>query len=415
MSVFESYESNVRSYCRVFPDIFAKAEGSFLISESGKRFIDFWCGAGALNYGHNNPYIMEKVLDYIHGGGILHALDLHTLAKREFIETFETSVLKKRGYDYKIQFCGPTGTNGVEAALKLARKFTKRQGIFAFMGAFHGMTLGSLAATGSIESRDGAGTNLPNVTFFPYPDGRYKINSLAYMESVLSDDHSGIAKPAAILLETVQAEGGINVAEIEFLKDIRTLCDRHKILLICDDIQVGCYRTGTFFSFERAKIIPDMVVLSKSISGCGFPMCILLIKRELDIWAPGEHNGTFRGYQTAFVGAKAAIEFGIQNDLESKVTEKSTLIRKFLEKEIVPINKNIIIRGIGMIWGIDFSQLEVNVKEIAGRCYEKGLVIERAGRGDRVLKIMPSLTIDNALLIEGLTIIRDSVREKLLE
>jgi len=411
MNIFDQYESNIRSYCRVFPDVFSKSINSSLISETGKEFIDFWSGAGTLNYGHNNPFIMEKIIAYLQSGGILHALDLHTTAKRDFIEIFQNSILKPRELNYKIQFCGPTGTNGSEAALKLARKNKKRQCIFSFMGSYHGMTLGSLAATSNNESRNVAGTDLNNVVFFPYPDNIYKnIDTLDYMEAVLSDDHSGISLPAAIIVETVQAEGGVNVADIEFLKKLRSLCDRHDILLICDDIQVGCYRTGAFFSFERAGIIPDMVILSKSISGCGFPMSILLIKPELDIWNPGDHTGTFRGYQPAFVGAKAAIEFSIQNKIEKQVKENETVINTYLMEQIAPIDKNIKIRGIGMIWGIDCNSLKITAARIASECYQRGLVIEKAGRRDSVLKIMPPLTIEKSLLLSGLDIIRDSIK-----
>ena len=412
MNVFEQYESNVRSYCRVFPDVFAKSEGSFLITENGKRFIDFWAGSGALNYGHNNPYIIEKIIDYLKSGNILHSLDLQTVAKREFIETFQNSILSPRKLNYKIQFCGPTGTNGVEAALKLARKIKNRQTVFSFMGAFHGMTLGSLAVTSGNDSRGGAGVSLNNVIFFPYNDHYYnKIDTLEYMETVLTDDHSGVPLPAAILVETVQAEGGINVADIEFLKGLRRLCDRHDIFLICDDVQAGCYRTGPFFSFERAGIIPDMVILSKSISGCGFPMAIVLLKPELDIWKPGEHNGTFRGYQPAFVGGKAAIEFSIKNNIEKEVAEKEALIKSYLTDQILPINEKIKIRGIGMLWGIDCAALKVSARDIAGECYKRGLVIERAGRGDSVLKILPPLTIEKSVLTDGLDIIRDSLKQ----
>ena len=412
MNTFDQYESNVRSYCRVFPDVFSKAENSTLISESGKKFIDFWAGAGALNYGHNNPYIIEKIISYLQSGGILHALDLQTVAKREFIEIFQNSILKPKNLNFKIQFCGPTGTNGVEASFKLARKVKKRQDIFSFTGSYHGMTLGSLAATSGNDIRNGAGVPLNNIVFFPYPGEIYKnINCLDYMETVLSDDHSGISLPAAVILETLQAEGGVNAADIEFLRKLRDLCDRRDILLICDDVQVGCYRTGPFFSFEKAGITPDIVILSKSISGCGFPMSILLMKPELDIWNPGEHNGTFRGYQPALIGAKAAIEFSLNNSIEKKVAEKEVIIKKYLEEQIAAIDKNIKFRGTGMIWGIDCSSLKITAKEIASECYKKGLVIEKAGRNDSVLKIMPPLTIDTLLLKNGLDIIRDSLMQ----
>lgn len=384
-----------------------------MVSDSGKEFIDFFAGAGALNYGHNNPYIMTRVMEYLQSNGILHALDIHTTAKEAFMEAFQTKILQPRGLNYKVQFCGPTGTNATEAAIRLARKKTGRPGIFSFMGGYHGMSAGSLAATGNIDDRKSVSGLLPNVVFFPYPCQLYQnIDTIDYMEHVLTDDHSGVEKPAAIIYETVQAEGGINLAEMDWYRRLRDLCDRHDILLICDDVQVGCYRTGKFFSFEHAGIVPDMVVLSKSISGCGFPMALMLMKPELDVWEPGEYSGTFRGYQLAMVGAKAAIEFGEQYDMPEKVAEKAVLIQKYLEGEILPLDSRLQIRGLGMVWGIDFSALEedITAREVSDLCYEKGLIIETAGRQGNVLKLIPSLTIEPEQLTAGLDIIRDSIK-----
>jgi len=423
MSIFEERESNVRSYCRNFPKVFKKAKGSILYSEYGDEYIDFFAGAGALNYGHNNDYIKEKLLDYLESDCIVHGLDMYTGAKREFIEKFTEKILKPLDYDYKIQFCGPTGTNGVEAALKLARKVKGRTGVFSFMGAFHGMSLGSLSATSDSKSRAGAGLPLGNVTFMPYPDSTMKnIDTMEYMETVLKDDHSGIDKPAAILLETVQAEGGVYVAPVEWLKKLERLCVKHDILLICDDIQVGCGRSGNFFSFQRAGIRPDMVVLSKSISGYGLPMSILLLKPEYDIWKPGEHNGTFRGDQLSFVAAASALEQRENICLEKRVKENESIINDFLIEKIAPIDDSIEIRGIGMIWGIDLSKFSEKypqnkniIKDIVTKCFEKGLIIERAGRNDSVIKILPALIIEKDILKDGLNILRDSIMECILD
>ena len=411
MNVFEEYESNVRSYCRSFPGVFHKAKGSIIYSESGDEYIDFFAGAGALNYGHNNEYIKQKVIHYLMSDGISHGLDMHTLAKREFIEKFLETILNPRKLNYKIQFCGPTGTNAIEAALKLARKVKKRTGIFSFMGGFHGMSLGSLSATGNIGYRAGAGTILTNVSFMPYPYGFMStFDSIEYIESVLNDSNSGIELPSAIIFETVQAEGGVIIAPIEWMQRLRKLCDKYDILLICDDIQVGCYRTGTFFSFERANIVPDIVAISKSISGYGAPMSLLLMKPEIDIWKPGEHTGTFRGYQLAFVGAKAALEYIENNDLEYEVKIKESYLINFLNNEIAPINDKISIRGLGMIWGIDLSNFggAEFASRIASQCYRLGLIIERAGRNDTVIKIIPPLTIEMNLLEKGCSTIKQS-------
>ena len=416
-SVFEQNESSVRSYCRKYPVVFEKAKGSYIYDQDGKAYLDFLAGCGALNYGHNNDEIKGAVIDYLSNDNISHAMDMYTVAKAEFIETFKTEILDKRDLSYKIMFCGSTGTNAVEAALKLARKNKKRSNIIAFMGAFHGMTLGSLALTTDKTSRDGAGVSLDNVTFIPYESGFHtKLDSLDYLETILLDDHSGVEKPAAVILETVQAEGGIYVASVEWLKKLEKICHDNDILLIVDDIQVGCSRTGTFFSFERAGIKPDMVTLSKSIGGYGFPMSLLLIRDELDIWKPAEHNGTFRGNQVAFVAAKKAIEYNVYHNLNDDVKKKGEIVKAFVEKNILPLNADITLRGIGLIWGIDFGKLENGgdiAHRIADKCFEKNMIIERAGRGDSVLKILPPLTISEEELTKGLEIILEATKEVL--
>ncbi len=342
-------------------------------------------------------------MSYLDADGIAHGLDMYTSAKEKFLAKFQEVVLSTKQLDYRIQFCGPTGTNAVEAALKLARKVKKRPGIFSFMGAYHGMTLGSLSITGNTEIRAGAIGTLSDVTFMPYPYGFMEsFDTIKYIESVLNDVNSGVEKPAAIIFETVQAEGGVVVAPIEWIQRLRKLCDENDILLICDDIQVGCGRTGSFFSFERANIVPDIVILSKSISGYGFPMSVLLIKPELDIWEPGEHNGTFRGNQLAFVGATAALEYRESSNLEQDVKVKELFLKNFLAQQISPISENIAIRGIGMIWGIDLAKFGSTLtKDITMRCFEKGLIVEKAGRNDTVIKLLPPLTIEMPTLREG--------------
>jgi diaminobutyrate-2-oxoglutarate transaminase len=411
MNIFEKCESNVRSYCRNFPDVFHRAKGSIIYSDSGKEYIDFFAGAGALNYGHNHDYIKQKVMSYLDADGIAHGLDMYTSAKEKFLAKFDEVVLSSRKLDYRIQFCGPTGTNAVEAALKLARKVKQRPGIFSFMGAYHGMTLGSLSISGNVGIRAGAIGASNNVTFMPYPYGFMEsFDTIEYIETVLNDVNSGIEKPAGIIFETVQAEGGVVIAPIDWMQRLRKLCDENDILLICDDIQVGCGRTGPFFSFERADIVPDMVVLSKSISGYGFPMSLLLIKPELDIWEPGEHNGTFRGNQLAFVGATAALEYRESCNFEQDVKAKELFLKNFLTQQILPINKNILIRGIGMIWGIDVKNFGGSslAKSITSRCFELGLIVERAGRNDTVIKILPPLIIDIFTLEKGCSIIKEA-------
>ncbi len=415
--VFETYESEVRSYCRRFPTVFKKAVGSYFYDENDEKYLDFFNGAGALNYGHNNPYIKEKVLEYIANDGIIHSLDMYTVAKREFIDYMENTILKPRNMDYKILFPGPTGTNAVETALKLARKVKGRPQVWAFMGAFHGMTLGSLALTTDKGARQGGGVALNDVKHMPAPYMFKDLDTIAYMQTLLDDDHSGYEKPAAIILETVQAEGGIHVFEVEWLQALREFCTKNDILMIVDDIQVGCARTGTFFSFERADIMPDIFVMSKSIGGYGFPLALTFLKPELDVFKPGEHNGTFRGNQIAFIAAKAALEFMLENKVEAETTRKGELEKKFLEEEILPLDSRLAVRGLGLMWGIDFSDLPDPqfTSKVQKYCFDHKLVIECAGRKDSVLKTMPALTISDEDLTKGLTILKEAIAKTLEE
>ncbi|RBL90696.1 diaminobutyrate--2-oxoglutarate transaminase [Chitinophaga flava] len=407
--VFETLESNVRSYSRSFPALFNKAKGSHLYTANGDAYIDFLMGAGALNYGHNNEYIKQQLLAYMAEDNIMQGLDLFTVAKSEFITAFNDLLLKPKGLEYKFQFCGPTGTNAIEAALKLARNYTKRSNVIAFMGAYHGLSQGSLALTSNQYHRQVAGVGLHNVTFLPFENnGPAGFDSLAYLELMLEDTHSGIEKPAAVILETVQAEGGVNVASPEWLRGLKQICEKHGILFIADDIQIGCGRSGDFFSFEEAGIKPDIVVLSKSLSGYGLPMAMLLLKPELDIWQPGEHNGTFRGYQLAFIGAKAALEFRRDTGLEAAVKQKASYIERFLKEELAAADERIVIRGRGLMWGIDLSSFEdpLLAKKVAQQSFQDKLIVECVGRHDKVVKLLPALTIEQETLDQALNILQ---------
>lgn len=409
---FEKYESNIRSYCRKWPVEFVSAKGSIYKDTEGNEYIDFFDGAGASNYGHNPDYIKEKLIKYLESDGIVHALDMYTVPKENFINYFEEKILKPRKLDYKIAFPGPTGTNSIELALKLARKVKQRPYIWAFTGAFHGMTLGALALTTESAARKAAGVPLNYTVHIPAPysmGGNF--DSIAYMEQLLSDDHSGYEKPAAIIIETVQQEGGIHVFSKEFLKDLRALCDKYDILLICDEVQIGCSRSGTFFSFERADIVPDIVCMSKSIGGYGIPFAITLFKKELDVFKPGEHNGTFRGCQLSMVAGLAALEMTVEQDIPAQVKRKEKIVKEYLDKEIKPLLKGKMeIRGIGLSWGIEFNDGKL-ARAVLDKCFEKKLIIELAGSYDSVLKIMPSLVIEDELLLKGLNIVKESIQE----
>ncbi|MDR0837102.1 MAG: aspartate aminotransferase family protein [Propionibacteriaceae bacterium] len=413
--LFEKYESQVRSYCRSFPTVFTRAKGSLLWDTDGREYIDFFNGAGALNYGHNPDFIKARIADYLASDGIMHALDMYTVPKAHFIDVLENQILIPKGLDYKVQFPGPTGTNAVEAALKLARKVKGRSNVFALMGAFHGMTLGSLSLTTDWGSRAGAGVALHDVTHVPAPYQYGDEFALNYIEMLLTDDHSATSKPAAIIIETVQAEGGVYVFSNEYLQGLRRICDEHGVLLVVDDIQIGCGRTGTFFSFERSGVVPDIVTLSKSIGGYGMPFALTLFKPELDVWSPGEHNGTFRGNQLAIVAATGGLELSLAEDVPGGAARRGEVIGTYLREQVAPLLNRIPqadVRGIGCIWGVDVRSGET-AAAITRECFENGVIMERAGRDNGVVKLMPSLLIPDEELLAGLKVLRDATAKVL--
>lgn len=409
--VLDTRESAVRSYCRSFPKVFAGGRGDWLFDQDGGRYLDFFAGAGALNYGHNPEVIKRKLITYLENDGLAHGLDFATSAKVAFLEVFDRMILTPRGLDYRVQFCSPSGTSAVEAALKLARLVTGRTNIVSFFGGFHGVSLGSLAATGSSYYKQGVHAALPKTTHVPYPDSPHgKFDSLDFLRRLVEDPSSGTEKPAAIILETVQAEGGTYVAPIEFLQGLRRFCDKHGILLIADDIQVGCGRTGTFFSFERAAIQPDLVTLSKSIGGYGLPMALLLIKPAHDIWQAGQHNGTFRGNQLAFIAAAEAIRtYWADGRFASDVQKKGAFVSDYLAHHATGAFGTPV-RGTGLIWGIDLRGAPFTAGQLSQLCFSKGLLVETCGRNDDVLKLLPPLSISEANLELGLETIVASMQ-----
>jgi diaminobutyrate-2-oxoglutarate transaminase len=408
--IFETLESEVRSYSRSWPAVFESSHGSHLTSEDGRTYLDFFSGAGALNYGHNNPALLQPLLEYLASGAVVHSLDMKTPAKRKFLQTFQDVILKPRNLDYKVMFPGPTGTNSVEAALKLARKVTGRQHILSFTNAFHGMTLGSLSVTGNSMKRKGAGIPLTNSSKIPYDD--YFDGETAdflWLERVLEDSGSGVDKPAAVIVETVQGEGGLNAARAGWLRGLSDLCTKHEILLIVDDVQAGCGRTGTFFSFEEAGITPDIVCLSKSISGYGLPLALTLFRPELDIWSPGEHNGTFRGHNPAFVTGTAALEtYWRDGAFQKQVGARIVQLHEGLGRIAASV-EGAKVRGRGLLAGVIFPDLETAGK-IAAESYKRGLLVETSGPESEVVKLMPALTISAEDLDRGLDILMEATR-----
>lgn len=415
MSVFTRRESRVRSYARSFPAMFARAEGAYLYDTAGRAWLDFLTGAGSLNYGHNHPVLQQALIDYIREQGITHSLDLHTSAKARFLGAFEEIVLRPRNLGYVMQFPGPTGANAVEAALKLARKATGRSQVVAFTNGFHGVTLGALAATGNRHHRDAAGVGLNDVIRMPY-DGYLgaHVDTLDYFEKMLLDPSSGMGRPAAVILETVQGEGGLNVARVPWLQRLEALCRQHEMLLIVDDIQAGCGRTGTFFSFEPAGIVPDIVTLSKSLSGMGLPLAVTLIRRDLDMWEPGEHNGTFRGNNHAFVTAAAALRhFWSDGAFESEVKRKAEYVTCRLDAMVSAFGSDrLAVKGRGLMQGLVCADA-AKAAEVSRAAFRRGLIIETSGPHDEVIKCLCPLVIEDSELEQGLTVLQQSLAEVL--
>jgi diaminobutyrate-2-oxoglutarate transaminase len=414
MSIFTRLESEVRSYCRLFPTTFTKATGDHLFDEAGRSYIDFLSGAGALNYGHNNPKLKKPLLEYIESDAIAHSLDMFTAAKQRFLERFEAVILKPRGLDYKVMFSAPTGTNASEAALKLARKVTGRKTVVCFARGYHGHTLGALAVTANPTYQKAAGIPLPHAVTVPFeqsssPDSPdQSLDELAQRLDELTAQND---KPAAVILETVQSEGGINVASVAWLQRLATMVRERDILLIVDDIKVGCGRTGPFFSFERAGIQPDLVCLSKSLSGYGIPLAVVLIRPDLDQWKPGEHTGTFRGGNLAFVTATAAIdEYWTTDAFTQEIVSKGATIKQRLE-EMVDRYPDLggEYRGLGLIQGIACHKAPGIAKQVSHEAFERGLIFEPMGVDKEVINLQPTLTVAPDTLHQALNILDQSI------
>jgi diaminobutyrate-2-oxoglutarate transaminase len=410
-TIFDRRESAARSYCREMPALFSTAQGSELTDADGNSWIDFLAGCSSLNYGHNDPDMKEALIAHIAGDGIAHALDLHTNAKGTFLSVFEDHILKPRGMDHRVLFTGPTGANAVEAAMKIARKVTGRTNIIAFTNGFHGVTAGALAATGNSYHRGGAGMTLHGVTRMPY-DGYFagSTDTAEFLEAMLADRSGGIDAPAAIILETVQGEGGLNVASPQWVKRMAALAKKHGALLIIDDIQAGCGRCGTFFSFENMGVTPDIVTLAKSVSGFGLPMAMVLVRPDHDVFGPAEHNGTFRGNTHAFVTAQVAVEkFWADDAFQKELADKAVLIHDALT-DLATIVPDGMLKGRGLMQGVDVGSGEL-AADICARAYETGLIIETSGNAGQVVKVLAPLTTPIATFRKGFDILLQAARD----
>lgn len=410
-TIFARRESEARSYCRGFQTTFTGASGSIMTNDEGREYIDFLAGCSSLNYGHNDPDMKTALIDHISNDGVAHGLDMHTETKADFLRAFEEHILEPRGMDHKLMFTGPTGANAVEAAIKIARKVTGRTNVVSFTNGFHGVTLGALAATGNGYHRGGAGTDLNGVTRMPY-DGYMgeDFDTSKLLDKMLNDASSGMDAPAAIIFETVQGEGGLNAASAEWIRKVAKLAKDHGALLIIDDVQAGCGRTGGFFSFEEFGVTPDIITMAKSISGFGLPMGLVLVRPEHDVFGPAEHNGTFRGNTHAFVTARVAIEkFWADDAFAERLKGRELIIVEGLQS-VANLFDGAYLKGRGLMRGVDVGSGE-RAADICARAFEKGLIIETSGPNDEVVKVLAPLTTPDEQLVKGFGILLEAATE----
>lgn len=409
MDAFESFESNVRYYCRRWPAVFATAHGSVIRDEEGREYLDFFAGAGALSFGHNNPAFVDVVAEHLREGRLTHSLDTFTPEKRAFLETLERVILKPRQLDMVVQTVGPTGATAVEAAMQLAQRVTGRRAVVGFQGGYHGMSYRAASISESMAPR-ALVAHIGDFVALPFVAHVTK-NDLELLESTVRDGVNG--EPiGAIILEPTQGEGGARPFDPAYLQAVRKVATRYGALVIADEIQAGVGRTGPFFSHEGSNLDPDIICLSKSISGLGLPMAINLVRRSLDAWNPGEFSGTFRGNNLAFATSRAMLEtYWTNSDLEKSTVEHGMTMRHALASmadAFAPGRFDV--RGNGMLCGLDVNdtQLATNITTYA---FERGLIVEACGRGDTVVKLLTPLTTEPDQLRTGLERLASAVEQ----
>ncbi|MFC0820327.1 diaminobutyrate--2-oxoglutarate transaminase [Moraxella marmotae] len=427
----DQMESNVRSYPRKLPLAIAKAQGCWVTDVEGNEYLDCLAGAGTLALGHNHPATINAIKDVLDSGLPLHTLDITTPIKDAFTE----KLLSFFPQDFVLQFCGPTGADGTEAAIKLAKTYTGRDNVIAFSGGYHGMTHGSLAMTGNLSAKEKVGNLMAGVQFMPYPHeyrcplglgGEAGVDALTYyFENFIEDVESGVVKPAAVILEAIQGEGGVVPAPAKWLQKIREVTAKHGIVLILDEVQAGFARSGKMFAFEHAGITPDVVVMSKAVGG-GLPLCVLAINKKFDAWSPAGHTGTFRGNQLAMAAGYNVLEEISKNNL----AENSRIQGEFLRDELQKIAAEYPcighVRGRGLMTGIEIvderqpadrmgsypadGQLAAAIQKA---CFNNKLLLERGGRGGTVVRLLCPITITREECQEVIVRFKKAVAEAL--
>jgi diaminobutyrate-2-oxoglutarate transaminase len=401
---YQDYESQVSVFSKYFPTVFSSASGSYVTDCYGKKYLDFFIGACTLNYGHNHPVLKHKIIEYLQNDGITQSVDMATQTKYDFMKNFNDIILTPRKLSYKMQFTNSTGTNAVEAALKLARKVTKRNLVISFVNGYHGFSLGSMAVNGTKDCRK-SGLPLTHTMQLPYQGFSSDVCSLDYLRTCLKIQENIGELPAAIILETMQGETMDAVSD-EWLISLQKICHQYKILLIVDDIQISCGRMTTFFSFEKSGIVPDIVLLSKAISGFGLPLSLVLLKPELDIWESGEHKGTFRGNSLTFLVANETLKyFWSDQDFIQSLTYKSNFLLAEIERIFRPVIDSISIKGKGLFYGIEFINKQSLALKVAKQSFTRGLLIDVCSAQDKILKIFPPITIEDIDITKGIEIL----------
>lgn len=427
------FESSARSYPRKFPFALKKAKGSWVEDVEGNRYLDFLCGAGTLALGHNDDEVNAAMVELIQSGSPLHTLDLTTPVKDRFVQTILDHLPGTLKDNAKIQFCSPSGTDATDAAIKLCKTATGRSTVIAFHGAFHGMGHGALSLTGNLAAKTPVANLMPGVQFMPYPNSYRCPFGLggeagaqacsAYFERMLKDPESGVTKPAAVILEAIQGEGGVIPAPASFLQTVRRVTAELDIPLICDEIQCGMGRSGRLFAFEHAGITPDVILASKAIGGSQ-PMAVVIYDRKLDKWAAGAHTGTFRGNQLAMAAGTVVLERVSDPAFLAEVTRKGDRLKAELEKLKDEVSIIGDVRGTGLMLGVEFIDPNGKVDimghpepsgEIAARiqhlCFEDHLVMEKGGRNGSVMRCLCALTVSDEEIDTMLSIFGKAVRK----
>ncbi|MGA7834223.1 MAG: diaminobutyrate--2-oxoglutarate transaminase [Acidimicrobiales bacterium] len=409
MDAFEELESNVRYYCRRWPAVFSTAQGSTITDEHGVEYLDFFAGAGALSYGHNNPTFIDVAIEHLRSGRVLHSLDTFTVEKRRFLEALQRHILVPRELDMVVQTVGPTGATAVEAALQLAQRITGRRGVVGFAGGYHGMTYRAASISASLAGRE-TSAHLKDFVALPYVE-HVTDDDLALLERNLASEVSG-QRIGALIIESTQGEGGARPFDPVYLRAVREQCSAAGVLVIADEVQAGVGRTGPFFSFEGSGLNPDIVCLSKSISGLGLPMALNLVRRDLDAWTPGEFSGTFRGNNLAFATSAAMLEtYWADSNLEKATELRGHVVHSALEELADQFGQGRFkVRGNGLLHGLDVGDTEL-ASNISKAAFERRLIVETCGVGDTTVKLLPPIVIDEAELTDGLTRLGESVAQ----